>query len=322
MRLTLTLAAVVASLAASLVTGAHAGGTNVAVAAAGGDVWVTTGDAVLELDARSGRVVRRVQTHDPFTLELGLSDGNVWVSSVEDGFAGGAVTRIPWPSGRVTSPLVLASRPVYSLAVGSGTTWALVGPWGSMRLAAVDQATHRTTFHPIDGVGWIAADDTGLTPGLFGVDNAMGQATRINADGSRAWTARTGRIESPAVVGLGSVWAASRGALYRIDARTGRVQARIPVASAAATLAVGGGRVWMIAFRETARGERYELVAIDPRRDRVLACAPIEGPVGGMAFGDGALWIGQPSSYVNLLRVDPRTLKVRLFASSLETATP
>jgi hypothetical protein len=246
----------------------------------------------------------------------------VWVSSVEDGFTAGAVTRIPWPAGKVSSPLVLQSRPVYSLAVGSGITWALVGPWGSTRLVAIDQATLRTTFHSIDDVGWLAADDTGLTRGLFGVDNVMGQAVRINADGTRAWTAKTGSIESPAVIGLGSVWAASRGALYRLDPRTGHVQARVPVASAAATLAVGGGRVWMIAFRETRGGERYELLAIDPTGNRVVARAPLQGPVGGMSFGDGALWIGQPSAYVNLLRVDPRTLKARLFASNLETAAP
>ncbi len=312
---------VLASVGAALASEARAGGTNVAVAAAAGHVWVTTGVDVLELDARSGRVERRVSTRYPFTLELGLSDGNVWVSSVEDGFTAGAVTRIPWPAGRVSHPLVLPSRPVYSLAVGSGTTWALVGPWRSTRLAAIDQATRRTTLHPIRDVGWLAADDTGLTPGLFGV-TTTGKAIRINSDGTRAWTAETGRIESPAVVGIGSVWAASRDTLYRLDPATGDVQARIRIANSAATLAIGGGRVWMIAFRETQSGERYELIAIDPKHERVAARALLQGPVGGMAFGDGALWIGQPAAFVNLLRVDPATLKARLFATKLDTAVP
>jgi outer membrane protein assembly factor BamB len=210
---------------------------------------------------------------------------------------------------------------VYSLAVGSGTTWALVGRWGSTRLVAIDQATRRTSVHPIHDVGWLAADNTGETPGLFGV-TMKGKAIRIDADGARVWTATTRPIESPVVVGMGSVWAASREALYRLDPRTGRVQARIRIASAAATLAIGGGRVWMIVFRETHAGERYELLAIDPAHKRVLASERLQGPVGGMAFGDGALWIGQPSAYVGLLRVDPATLKEKSFATNLETATP
>jgi hypothetical protein len=61
---------------------------------------------------------------------------------------------------------------------------------------------------------------------------------------------------------------------------------------------------------------------IDPRHERVIARAPLQGPVGGMSFGDGALWIGQPAAFVNLLRVDPATLKAKLFATNLETAVP
>jgi outer membrane protein assembly factor BamB len=309
------------AVAGCLASAAHAGGTTVAVAATAEGIWVTTGSDVVELDPRSAQVERRVLTAGQSPLELGLSDGNVWVSSVEGGYTASAVTRIPWPSGKASRPLVLPSQPVYSLAVGSGTTWALVGPWGSTRLAAIDQATRRTTFHSIHRVGWLAADETGQTRGLFAV-TTTGRAIRVNVDGTRAWTADTGRIESPVTVGLGSVWAASREALYRLDPRTGQVEAKIPIASAAATLAVGGGRVWMIAFRETPAGEQYELIDVDPRHERVAAKAPLQGPVGGMSFGDGALWIGQPAAFVNLLRVDPKTLKAKLFATKLDIALP
>lgn len=292
-----------------------------AVAATAEGVWVTAGSAVVELDPRSARVERRVQTGRQSPLDLGLSDGNVWVSSVEGGYTAGAVTRIPWPAGKASRPLVLPTRPVYSLAVGGGTTWALVGPWGSTRLAAIDQTTRRTAFHAIRNVGWLAADDTGTTRGLFGVTTA-GKAIRINAGGTKAWTAETARIESPLTVGLGSVWAASRATLYRLDPRTGQVEAKIPIANAAATLAVGGGRVWMIAFREAPGGEHDELTEIDPSHERVAAQTPLQGPVGGMSFGAGALWIGRPTAHVGLLRVDPATLRARLFATGLETAAP
>jgi hypothetical protein len=91
---------------------AAAGGTQVAVLAVADDVWLTTGFDVVRLDAFAGRVVRRNATRYPFPIELGVSDGNVWVTSVENGFVSGAVTRIPFESGRVTQPLVFPSRPV------------------------------------------------------------------------------------------------------------------------------------------------------------------------------------------------------------------
>jgi hypothetical protein len=60
-----------------------------------------------------------------------------------------------------------------SLAVGSGTTWALVGSWASLRLAAIDQATGRATLTRLrQQVGWIAADNVRDTPGLYGGNDA------------------------------------------------------------------------------------------------------------------------------------------------------
>ena len=194
-------------------SGAHAGGTQVVVAAVAGDVWVTTGFDVVKVDAATGRVLRRSEARYPYLVGLGAGDGNIWVSSVEDGFVSGAVTRIPDGAGRVTQPLVLPSQPVLALAVGSGTTWALVGPWSALRLAAIDQATGKATLKPIRDVGWIAADDTGGTPGLFGV-SMRGKAVRISREDTVGWTADTERIESPAVVGLGSVWVAGNDTLY------------------------------------------------------------------------------------------------------------
>jgi hypothetical protein len=300
---------------------ARAGGTNVAVATTAGHVWVTTGVDVVELDARSGRVERRTRTRYPFPLELGLSDGNVWVSSVQDAFVAGAVTRIPFMPGRVSQPLVLPTRPVYSLAVGSGTTWALIGPWVSPRLAAIDQATERTTLRPIHGVGWIAADDTGATPGLFGV-TTDGHAVEINADASTSWTAKTGRIESPPAVGLGSVWVASRTSLYRLESHTGKVQARVSVASSALMLTTGGGYVWAVVLRQAAGSERDQLLKIDPHHEQIVVRAALEGPASSVSYGSGALWIGRDTATVSVLQVDPHTLKQTLIATNLDSTVP
>jgi hypothetical protein len=301
---------------------ALAGGTQVVVAAVAGDVWVTTGFDVVKVNADTGRVERRNKTHYPYPTDLGVSDGNVWVSSVANGFTSGAVTRIPFEPGRVTQPLVFPSRPVLALAVGSGTTWALIGPWASLRLASIDQATSKATLTPIRDVGWIAADNTGETPGLFGVTSTGGRAVRINGNGAVGWTASTSRIESPVVVGLGSVWAAGRSGLYRLDPVDGEVQAKISVNDEAAQLAVGGGYVWMVSLCETKKGEVYQLLKIDPRTDRIVNQMKLDGPIDNISFGSGALWMGRALPAVSLIRVDPLTLKTRVIADSLETAQP
>lgn len=296
---------------------ALAGGTHVAVVAVAGDVWVTTGFDVVKLDAFTGRVKRRNKARYPYPIDIGVSAGNVWVSSVENGFVAGALTRIPFGAGRVMQPLVFPSRPLLALAVGSGTTWALVGPWKSLQLAVVDQATGRATLRRIRrDIGWIAADNTGATPGLFAV-TGKGQAVRIGGNGSPAWVARTDAIESPPAVGLGSVWVASRTALYRLDAINGQLQAKIPIAGAAAELTIGGGYVWMISLRETKGLQTYELFKIDPRAARVVRQARFAGPVGGISFGSGALWMGRAVPSVSVTRIDPRTLQVHLLAKNL-----
>ncbi len=296
---------------------ALAGGTQVAVVAVAGRVWLTSGFDVVKLDAFSGRIMRRYKTRYTFPIEIGASDGNVWVSSVENGFVSGALTRIPFEGGRVTQPLVFPSRPLLSLAVGSGTTWALLGPWASLRLATVDQATRSVTLRQLrTRIGWIAADNVGDTPGLFGV-TAKGRAVRLDRSGRVVWLAKTDTIQSPPAVGLGRVWVASRTGLYGIDSASGRVETNIRIRGAAAELAIGGGYLWMISLRETKSGQRYELFKIDERAARVVRRAKLPGPVGPISFGNRYLWMGRATPTVSVIRIDPKTLKGRLFAKNL-----
>ena len=309
-------AACVAALARSA-GAAFAGGTQVSVVAVAGRVWVTTGFDVVKLDALTGRIMRRNKTRYPFPLEIGASDGNVWVSSVENGFVSGALTRIPFESGRATQALVFPSRPIFALAVGSGTTWALVGPWGSLKLAAVDQATGRSTIRPLrTRIGWIAADNVGDSPGLFGV-TSNGQAVRLGRNGRVVWRAKTDAIQAPPAVGFGSVWVASRIGLYRINAVSGRGKLKLPIRGAAAELAIGGGYVWMISFRVTKAGESYELFKIGPHGTHVVKHVELAGPVGPISFGNGVLWMGRATPSVSVIRIAPRTLRAQVFAKNL-----
>ena len=192
-----------------------------------------------------------------------------------------------------------------------------MGARRSLGVAALDQATGRATLTRLrQQVGWIAADNVGDTPGLYGV-NDRGQAIRRTGHGHRLWTATTDRIESPAAVGLGKVWVASRTGLYRLDAATGPVEAKVPVIGLGAELAIGGGFLWVVSLRSGKSGESYELFKVDPGTARVVKHAKLAGPVGAISFGSDALWMGRARPTVGLIRIDPRTLAERLFAKNL-----
>lgn len=296
---------------------ARAGGTQVGVVATAGRVWVATGANVVELDAASGRVLHRVAARYPFPLEIGASDGAIWVSSVENGFVAGAVTRIPFDSARTSQPLVCPTRPIFSLAVGSSTTWALVGPWPRLALAAIDQATRsaRLVRLPVR-LGWIAADDTGGTPGLFGV-TAGGVLERVGASGTALWRASTGRIMDPPAVGLGRVWAASTTSLYAVDAASGRVDGRLPLRNTSVQLAVGGGRLWVLSSRQARGAQHYELVEVATGPLRVVRRVALRARADAIAYGDGSVWLGRDVPTVAVVRVSPRTLAQRTFARGL-----
>jgi hypothetical protein len=291
---------------------AAAGGPQVSLVATAGRVWVTTGFDVAEVDASSGRVVRRLRTGFSFPISIGVSDGAVWVSSVDNGFTAGAIDRIPFDSARVTHPLSLPRRPVLALAVGSSTTWALVGPWQSLRLAAIDHATQRTSTEPVRDIGWLAADDTGLTDGLYAVTLKRGLLERI---GRPAWVARTARIATPPAVGLGSVWVTTAHKVWRVDPVNGRTLGSAQFHGFPIQLVADGGYVWLLTL--TGPGvPAYVLSKLDPHSMRVLGRRSLGRAVGSIAYGNGSMWIAR-SSPIGVLWLDPRTLTMRVVATKL-----
>jgi hypothetical protein len=74
----------------------------------------------------------------------------------------------------------------------------------------------------------------------------------------------------------------------------------------------------MISYRPTKNGERYQLLEIEPRSARPLRQTELAGPVGPISFGSGALWMGRATPTVGLVRIDPATLRQRLFADDLD----
>jgi outer membrane protein assembly factor BamB len=141
----------------------------------------------------------------------------------------------------------------------------------------------------------VAATLSALHRGSPPVEQPVLATHRVQLVASGPLVGQGGAIAS----GFGAVWAsdAGTGELARVDPRSRRVLARVPV-GAQAFPAVGAGAVWA-----TADGR---LIRIDPTSNRVTARIPLG--LGSRAFAavsvdGGVVWVVSP---LELLRIDPR----------------
>jgi len=107
-----------------------------------------------------------------------------------------------------------------------------------------------------------------------------------------------------------AVWVTSRklgatGQVVRLDARTDRVVATIPVGHEPGALVVGAGGVWV------ANEADHTISRIEPRTNTVVATIPVVHLPVGVAIGDGAVWVASRGfsvlSVPSVSRIDPDT---------------
>jgi PQQ-like domain len=116
------------------------------------------------------------------------------------------------------------------------------------------------------------------------------------------------------VAAFGSVWLddTTRNQLIRVDARTRRVVARLPVRGNVDP-AAGAGALWVL---EGGLGYDFSgpLLRIDPRTNRVTARIPLRTPAGKPFVAAGSLLGGAKDIWVfgqvGVLHIDPRTNRV------------
>ena len=89
-------------------------------------------------------------------------------------------------------------------------------------------------------------------------------------------------------VGAGSVWVlgdALDRRLWRLDSRTGRMQATIALGFPPTSVAVAGGTVWIT------DGLHDRVVPIDIATERILPPIAVGRGASGIAAGAGAVWV-------------------------------
>ena len=107
-------------------------------------------------------------------------------------------------------------------------------------------------------------------------------------------------------VGAGSLWVlgdALDRRMWRLDRRTGRIQATIELGFAPTSVEVANGIVWIT------DGVRDRLVPLDPEDNELLAGVRVGRGPSGVAAGAGAVWVANTLDG-SLSRVDPRTRRV------------
>jgi YVTN family beta-propeller protein len=120
-------------------------------------------------------------------------------------------------------------------------------------------------------------------------------------------TVENGRVQfRELAVGAGSLWVlgdALDRRLWRLDERTGRIEATIPLGFPPTSVTVADDKAWIT------DGLNDRVVPVDAATDRPLAPVPVGRGPSGVATGAGSVWVTNTVDGT-LSRVDPRTRRV------------
>jgi DNA-binding beta-propeller fold protein YncE len=259
-----------------------------AVAVGAGGVWVVNWQdrTISRIDA--GGDVETIGGV-PRADHLAVDGNNVWVS----GFDRPSVSRIDSGTGEVVESLGVPGEQAEGLAVGGGYLW-ITSPSdergeGVEAVSRVDLRSDKVVSTipvgrtPIfdtfgDGALWVANYD----------DNTV---SVVSAGSSVAETIPLGGACGPLGIttGFGSVWVVCywREELLRIDPRTRRIVARVPVGRGPLGVSTGAGSVWV-----TNRAS-HGVTRIDPRSNATVATVRLPAALSpyGVAARDDGVWV-------------------------------
>ena len=165
---------------------------------------------------------------------------------------------------------------------------------------------------------------------VSGLSACSGETKGVSATGATqpklriVWRARVGQRAAALANGAGGVWVASAappgvkdGRLFRLDPRTGRRTASVPVGWWPSGVAVGLGGAWVAdsigdgsRLKNNLPGLQNALTRIDLRGNRVIATIAVPG-IDSVAVGYNAVWAtALVGGAETLRRLDPRTNRV------------
>ncbi len=237
------------AVAASYPVAAHLA----SIAVAAGHVWVGSlrDGSLWRLAPRTGDLQRFTTTGEP--RDLTAMGGKLYVASDGETPNEGRVVRYAAGSGmREAGVPVLAC----SVAAGNGVVWAAGCPY----------------------IKRLSTDD-----GSFRVLRA------VRIPFQRPLTAESMRFSlSDIAIGAGALWVLGDSVdrrLWRVDERTGKIEATTSLPFAPRSIAFGEGAVWIT-------GSIDDVVAqVEPRSGRIRRILPVGRGASGVAVGAGDVWV-------------------------------
>jgi len=279
---------------------AFAGGDFMDVANGDQAVWVSFPGTVVRLDPRTGHVGRQYILPALFPTGVAVGGGAAWVASVENGFTSGTVTRIDLRTGAARTVFRRERWPAQAVAVAGRTVWVSFGS----RLGRFDPAGRLLSVTPVERTGgWLAVDARGAWFCCHGR-----RLLRVDTSGRRR-ASFTLPIADPIWTAAGSLWLDGLGALDRIDERTGRVLARIPLRS---VVDVTVGPAGLYALQDGA------LARIDPATNRIVARRRLPGVTQAVSARPDGVWVTavqRSAPTERVFRLNPQTLATELTVS-------
>jgi YVTN family beta-propeller protein len=270
---------------------------------------------VYGVDPAAGRIVASaVLPADPYRAKLAISPTGLWLSNGR-----GAVLKLDLATARVVVKTTLPAVGA-PIAADAHSLWTIDGSGVLLRIdpsegrvrsrtkLARTAGAHPTDLEVADGKIWVSFGRMTSAPaGFWGPTVRIGQkrAIPISVRGTPT------RLR----FGAGAIWVKSLSTqVTRIDPRTNRVIARIPVGSGWGDFAFGFGSVWVTSF------DTNIVSRIDPRTNRVIARIATAGlaPMGIAATKD-AIWVanhhadpygGRVNQTGSVVRIDPDTNRV------------
>jgi YVTN family beta-propeller protein len=226
------------------------------MAAGNGAVWValTTDNAVARVDPQAGTVTTTIPV-GPQPGAIAVSPGAIWVANA----GGPSVSRIDPATNKVVATIRVGPTKARSdrmdVTFGGGTVWATLSELGEV--VRIDPATNKVTatiklswMTSGQPCGILAAHQSAVwaASAHCPASSGFGTVTRIDPHTNKPAKIVTG-FKAPIgiAVAFGSVWVADLDAqsIFRINPRSGRIVARLPVGGKPIRLVVGFGSVWV-----------------------------------------------------------------------------
>jgi ABC-type branched-subunit amino acid transport system substrate-binding protein/DNA-binding beta-propeller fold protein YncE len=243
---------------------------------------------------------------------VAVGEGAVWVLSSEDR----TLSRIDPATKAVTARL--STRGIATdIAAGAGAVWIGNGggPYGgniTVSISRMDPRTGRVTHTAKLPNGTAGSYSAPFNWGFANIAIGAGAVWAKDPDNTIARIdPRTGRVVATIPVeahgiaaGREGVWILRGSDVVRIDPRTNRLGQSITLGTPAPTaIAVGGGKVWVSAEQEGV------VWRVDPGPSPLTRTIDVGAGVSYIAYGAGSVWA---ANFVNgtVSRIDPRTNRV------------